>query len=82
MDGKIKYSSEKNKKHKKRKFEISYSKTDFLLVLLFQLLVKLLTNDNFLEFVVTIVELILNRLFYYFCDNRIFVFYEVKYETG
>lgn len=82
MDGKIKYSSEKNKKQTKRKFEISYSKTDFLLVLLLQLLVKLLTNENFLEFVVTIVELILNRLFYYFCNNRIFVFYEVKYGTG
>ena len=45
-------------------------------------LVKLFTNQTFLEFVVKIVELIMNGSFYYFCNNRIFIFYEVKYGFG
>lgn len=79
MDGKIKYSSEKNKALKKTKFEISFSKKDFLLVSIFPSLCVLCTNEKFLEFVVEIVKLILNRPFYYFCNNRFFVFKEVKY---
>lgn len=82
MDGKIKYSSEKSKKKSKRDFEISFSKKDFLIVLIFQSLVVLLTNETFLNFVVEIVKLILNRSFYYLCNNRIFVFKEVNYESG
>ena len=78
MDGKFKYLSEKNKTTKKRKIELNFSKNDFLLVLIFPSLVKLLTNDNFLEFVVEIVKLITNRSSYYFCNNRIFIFYEVN----
>ena len=66
MDGKFKYLSEKNKTTKKRKIELNFSKNDFLLVLIFPSLVELLTNDNFLEFVVEIVKLIMNRPFYYF----------------
>lgn len=81
MDGKIKYSSKKNKIINEKKFEISFSKKDFLLVLIFHLLVRLLTNENFLEFVVKIVKLILNRSFYYYCNNRIFIFKEVDYES-
>ncbi len=80
MDGKIKFSSEKSKKKRKRNFEISFSKEDFLIVLIFQSLVVLLTNENFLNFVVEIVKLILNRSIYYFCNNRIFLFEEVNYE--
>lgn len=82
MDGKIKYSSEKSKKKSKRDFEISFSKKDFLIVLIFPSLVVLLTNETFLNFVVEIVKLILNRSFYYWCNNRIFVFKEVNYESG
>ena len=81
MDGKIKYSSEKSKTKKKKKFEISFSKEDFQLVLIFSSLVTLLTNENFLKFVVEIVKLLLNRSFYYFCNNRIFVYKEVFYES-
>lgn len=80
MDGKIKYSSEKSKKQSKRDFEISFSKKDFLMVLIFPSLVVLLTNETFLKFVVEIVKLLLNRSFYYFCNNRIFILYEVNYE--
>lgn len=79
MDGKLKYSSEKNKAMKKKKLEINFSKKDFLLVLIFPSLVVLLTSENFLEFVVEIVKLLLNRSFYYFCNNRIFIFKEVNY---
>lgn len=55
---------------------------DFLIVLIFPSLVVLLTNETFLNFVVEIVKLILNRSFYYLCNNRIFVFKEVNYESG
>ena len=81
MDGKIKYSSEKSKTKKKKKFEISFSKEDFQLVLIFSSLVTLMTNEKFLKFVVEIVKLLLNRSFYYFYNNRIFVFKEVFYES-
>jgi hypothetical protein len=81
MDGKIKYSSEKSKTKKKKNFEISFSKEDFQLVLIFSSLVTLMTNENFLKFVVEIVKLLLNRSFYYFYNNRIFVFKEVFYES-
>ena len=60
----------------------SFSKEDFLSVLIVIQLVKLFTNQTFLEFVVKIVELIMNGSFYYFCNNRIFIFYEVKYGFG
>lgn len=78
MDGKLKYSSEKNRDVKKKKLEINFSKKDFLLVLIFPSLVVLLTNEKFLNFVVEIVKLLLNRSFYYFY-NRIFIFKEVNY---
>ena len=81
MDGKIKYSSEKSKTKKKKKFEFSFSKEDFQLVLIFSSLVTLMTNEKFLKFVVEIVKLLLNRSFYYFYNNRIFVFKEVFYES-
>lgn len=74
MDGKIKFLSENKKKRTKRLLEIKFSKKDFLLVLICPSLVALLTNENFLEFVVKIVKLITNRLFYYFSNNRIFCF--------
>ena len=74
MDGNIEYSSEKRKTTKKRKLIISFAKKDFLLVLILPSLVYLFTSDNFLKFVVEIVKLLLNRSFYYFGNNRIFVF--------
>lgn len=52
----------------------TFSKKDFWLVLIAIELVKLFTNETFLKFVVEIVKLILNRPFYYFCNNRIFAF--------
>lgn len=79
MDGKLNYSFEKNKNTKKRNLEIKFSKKDFLLVLIFPSLVILLTNESFLEFVVEIVKLLMNGSFYYFCNNRIFLFKEVNY---
>lgn len=81
MDGKIKYSSEKSKTKKKKNFEIRFSKEDFQSVLIFSSLVTLMTNENFLKFVVKIVKLLLNRSFYYFYNNRFFVFKEVFYES-
>lgn len=79
MRGFFKFSSEKSKSKTKRNLTIDFSKKDFLLVLIFPSLAYLLTNDTFLGFVVTIVKLIMNGSFYYFCNNRIFVFNEVKY---
>lgn len=82
MDNKNKVVYENKKTGRKFSFINSFSKKDFLLVLITIQLVKLFTNEKFLEFVVKIVELIMNGSFYYFCNNRIFVLYEVKYELG
>lgn len=81
MNSRIKYSAEKNKSDKKTNFEFHFSKKDFLLVLIFHSLVKLLINESFLNFVVKIVKLLLNRPFYYFCNNRFFICREVSYES-
>lgn len=81
MDGRIKFSSEKNKNKKKNSFDFRFSKKDIFLVLVFPQLVKLLTNENFLEFVVKIVKILLNRSFYYFDNNRIFIFNGDSYGT-
>lgn len=82
MDNKNRVVYENKKTGRKFSFVNSFSKKDFLLVLIIIELVKLFTNQTFLEFVVKIVELIMNGLFYYFCNNRIFAFYEVKYGFG
>lgn len=82
MDNKNRVVYENKKTGRKFSFVNSFSKKDFLLVLIIIELVKLFTNQTFLEFVVKIVELIMNGSFYYFYNNRIFVFYEVKYEFG
>ena len=82
MDNKNRVVYENKKTGRKFSFVNSFSKKDFSLVLIIIELVKLFTNQTFLEFVVKIVELIMNGSFYYFCNNRIFVFYEVKYGFG
>lgn len=79
MDGKFKLSY--NKKKKKFDLEFNFSKTDFIIVLIVKSLVDLLTNENFLRFVVEIVKLILNGSFYYFINNSFFVCKEIKYES-
>lgn len=80
MDFKFKYLSKdkKNKKEKLIEFEYSNDKSSFEFFL--NAVVILLKNATFLGFVAKIVELIMNGSFYYYCNNRIFVFYEVKYE--
>ena len=80
MDFKFKYLSKdkKNKKEKLIEFEYSNDKSSFEFFL--NAVVILLKNATFLGFVAKIVELIMNESFYYYCNNRIFVFYEVKYE--
>ena len=80
MDNKNKVVYENKKTGRKFTFVNSFSKKDFLLVLIIIELVKLFTNQIFLDFVVKIVELIMNGSFYYYCNIRIFVFYEVQYE--
>lgn len=82
MDNKNRIVYENKKTGRKFSFVNSFSKEDFLVVLIVIQLVKLFTNQTFLEFVVKIVELIMNGSIYYFCNNRIFVFYEVKYGFG
>ena len=81
MDGKLKVIYEN--KNTKRKFSLSgnFSKKDFWTVLFSIELVRLLTNQSFLDFVVKIVEIIMNGSFYYFCNNRFFLFKEVNYES-
>ncbi len=82
MDNKNRVVYENKKTGRKFSFVNSFSKKDFLSVLIVIQLVKLFTNQTFLEFVVKIVELIMNGSIYYFCNNRIFIFYEVKYGFG
>lgn len=79
MDGKFKLSYDKKKK--KFNLEFNFSKTDFIIVLIVNSLVVLLTNENFLRFVVEIVKLILNRSFYYFDNNSFFICKEFKYKS-
>ena len=79
MNSRIKYSFEKDKKKKKRFFDIKITKKDFLLVLIFKALVSLLTNEKFLEFVVEIVKLIMNRSIYYLKNNSFFIYEREKY---
>ena len=81
MDNKNRVVYENKKTGRKFSFVNSFFKKDFLLVIILIELVKFI-NQTFLEFVVKIVELIMNGSFYYFCNNRIFVFYEVKYGFG
>lgn len=78
-DGFIKFSSEKEKNgSKKINFEIRFNK-DILKIIFPGALVILLTNENFLRFVVNIVKIIMNGSFYYFLNNS-FLFYGGVYE--
>ena len=71
-DGFIKFSSEKEKNgSKKINFEIRFNK-DILKIIFPSALVILLTNENFLRFVVNIVKIIMNGSFYYFLNNSFF----------
>ena len=79
MEFKFKYLSKDKKKERLIKLEYSNDKSYFEIFL--NIVVKLLTNTIFLEFVVKIVKFIKNGSFYYFSNNRIFIFKEVYYET-
>ena len=79
MDNKNRVVYENKKTGRKFSFVNSFSKKDFLLVLIIIEMVKLFTNQTFLEFVVKIVEIIMNGSFYYFYNNRFFILKEVNY---
>lgn len=79
MDNKNRIIYKNRKTGKKFSIENSFSKEDFISVLIVVQLVKLFTNQTFLDFVVKIVKLIMNGSIYYFYSNRIFLFKEVNY---
>lgn len=79
---KIKYSykEEKNKKAKKFEFETSKDKNELIEIL--ELVCSIIAILPILfQFVVKIVELITNRLFYYCFNNRIFILERNLYES-
>lgn len=80
MDFKFKYLSKDKKKKKERHIELEYSNEKSSLEIFLSAVVILLTSATFLGFVVKVVKFIMNGSFYYFCNNRIFAFYEVQYE--
>ncbi len=79
MDLKFKYLSKDKKKKKERQIQLEYSNDISFSEIFLKAVVVLLTSATFLGFVVKIVKLIMNGSFYYFCNNRIFIFYEVNY---
>ena len=79
MDLKFKYLSKDKKKKKERQIQLEYSNDITFSEIFLNAIVVLLTSATFLGFVVKIVKLIMNRSFYYFCNNRIFIFYEEDY---
>ena len=80
MDFKFKYLSKDKKKE--RQIELEYSNDKSYFEIFLNAIVVLLTSATFLGFVVKIVKIIMNGSFYYFCNNRIFVFKEVNYGSG
>lgn len=82
MDFKFKYLSKDKKKKKERQIELEYSNDKSYFEIFLNTLVVLLTSATFLGFVVKIVKIIMNGSFYYFCNNRIFIFKEVNYGSG
>ena len=80
MDFKFKYLSKNEKKKKERQIKLEYSNDKSNFEIFLNAVVILLTSATFLGFVVKIVKFIMNGSFYYFCNNRIFIFKEVKYE--
>lgn len=79
MDFKFKYLSKDKKQKKERQFELEYSNDKSNLEIFLNAVVILLTSATFLGFVVKIVKFIMNGSFYYFYNNRFFVYKEVKY---
>ena len=79
MDFKFKYLSKDKKKKKERQIELEYSNDKSNLETFLNAVVILLTSATFLGFVVKIVKFIMNGSFYYFYNNRFFVFKEVNY---
>lgn len=79
MDLKFNYTSADTKKKKKRQVNLEYSNdksfSEIFLKMICTIVCTLLTSAAFLGFVVKIVML-MNRPFYYFCNNRFFYFME------
>lgn len=83
MKMEFKYSSKKEKKQKTKKLEFRYSDENNCLELILKIILALITSLPVLyKIVVKIVELKTNGLFYYFYNNRIFIYNEVSYEFG
>ena len=80
----MKYSSKDEKKKKSRELIFKYEDNKFtfeiILVNVLKFVATLMTSATFTEIVVKIVKLIMNRSFYYCCNNRIFAFLWRKYE--
>ena len=81
MDFKFRYLSKNEKKKKERQIKLEYSNDKSNLEIFLNVVAILLTSATFLRFVVKIVKIIMNGSFYYFCNNRIFIFKEEKIWT-
>ena len=68
----VKFKFEKSKSTIKTNLDLSFFKVGVVYIVI-SAIEKLFTNQDFLNFVVEIVKLILNRSFYYLKNNRFFI---------